>query len=83
MCIHIHIYTKVHTHTHPCTHTHTHTHHTFTTHTPTHVRTDRVNPITSEGQEVLLLPVGQEEDEGEVFQGLFQEDGEEREVSHL
>ena len=68
-----------HTHTHPCTPTHNHR--TLTT--PTHVYTDRVNPITSEGQEVLLLPVGQEEDEGEVFQGLFQEDGEEREVSHL
>jgi len=43
----------------------------------------RVNPITWAGQEVLLLPVGQEEEEGKVFQGLFQDDSDDKELSHL
>jgi len=60
--------------TSPPNHTHTHTHHP-----PTH----RVNPITWAGQEVLLLPVGQEEDEGKVFQGLFQDDSDDKELSRL
>ena len=41
----------------------------------------RVNPITYSGQEVLLLPVGQEVVNMEVFRGLFHDD--EGETSYL
>lgn len=43
----------------------------------------KVNPITWAGQEVLLLPVSTDEENGLIFHGLFHEEREERELSAL
>ena len=34
----------------------------------------RVNPITWSGQEVLLLPVGQEDERTDLYRGLYNDD---------
>ncbi len=54
----------------PPTHTRAHTH----IHTHMHTHIHRSNPITYAGQEVLLLPVGQEEVNLEVFTGLYHDE---------
>ncbi len=35
----------------------------------------RMNPVTWAGQEVLLIPVGQEEEKRELYRGLYDDEG--------